>query len=77
MHNISRRLDRVEKRLCAGEKPPFILKYTDDNGVEQKIEMPADKFEGLLREIDGSGIRSPFEQLKGICRTNRKSVCAP
>ncbi len=65
MRDINRRLDRVEKQLCVGGKPPGIFKYTDDNGVEQKIEMSVHEFEELLKEIDGSGKRTPFEQVKG------------
>ena len=84
MRDIRKRLDSVEKRLHIGEKAHVISWFPDDNGVEKKIEVGADehgefvkRFQDWLREIDGSGIRSPFEQLKGICRTNGKSVCAP
>jgi len=46
MYNMGRRLDKVEKKLCIGEKPhPVII---------AGMEMTSDEFAELLKEIDGT-----------------------
>ncbi len=49
-NNISRRLEKAEKQLCVS-KPPVVFEYTDENGVEQRIEMSSADFDRLLKEI--------------------------
>ncbi|MFA5252214.1 MAG: hypothetical protein WC454_06485 [Phycisphaerae bacterium] len=50
MEQLSRRLKKMEQQLCIGDKP-VVFGYTDDKGVEQKVEMPSTDFDKLLREI--------------------------
>jgi hypothetical protein len=46
MSNINRRLEKIEKKLCIGEKPhPVIV---------AGMEMASDEFAELLKEIDGT-----------------------
>ena len=62
MNNIHSRLDKIEKQLDVGEKPPVIFMITDENSGEQRIEMPSDEFHKLLTEIDGTGRCLPSEK---------------
>jgi hypothetical protein len=50
MEQLSRRLKKIEQRLCIDDKP-VVFGYTDDKGVEQKFEMPSTVFDKLLQEI--------------------------
>ena len=50
MEQLSRRLKKIEQRLCIDDTP-IVFGYTDDKGVEQKFEMPSNEFDKLLREI--------------------------
>ena len=61
MYNIRRRVEKAEKQLCIGEKPPVVFECVDENGIEQRIEMPSDDFHKLLTEIDGTGRCLPSE----------------
>ncbi len=46
MYNLGRRLDKIEKKLCIGEKPhPVII---------ADMEMTSDELSELLKEIDGT-----------------------
>jgi len=46
MYNLGRRLDKIEKKLCIGEKPhPVII---------AGMEMASDEFAELLKIIDGN-----------------------
>jgi hypothetical protein len=49
--SIETRLEKIEKALSIGEKSSVVFEYTDDNGVEQKIEMPSTDFDKLLQKI--------------------------
>ena len=53
MYSIIKRVEKVEKQLCIGigEKPPVVFDYTDENSIDQKIEMPSEDFDKLLKEI--------------------------
>ncbi len=50
MEQLSRRLKKIEQQLCISDKP-VVFGYTDDKGVEQKVQMPSTDFDKLLREI--------------------------
>jgi hypothetical protein len=50
MEQLSRRLKKIEQQLCISDKP-VVFEYIDDNGVEQKVEMPSAEFDKMLREI--------------------------
>jgi hypothetical protein len=53
VYNIRRRLDKAEKQIGVGEKKTAVFEYTDENGVEQRIEIAWEDFVKLLQEIDG------------------------
>jgi hypothetical protein len=57
MEQLNRRLKKMEQQLCIDDKP-VVFGYTDDKGVEQKVEMPSTDFDNLLREIraDSKGL---------------------
>jgi hypothetical protein len=61
MSNINRRLEKAEKQLCVNE-PPFVFEYTDENGVEQRIEMSSADFDRLLQEISGASKGLPVRE---------------
>ena len=46
MSNINRRLEKIEKKLCIGEKPHTV--------IIAGMEMASDEFAELLKEIDGT-----------------------
>ena len=61
MKDISRRLEKAEKQLCVNE-PPVVFEYTDENGVEQRIEMSSADFDKLLKEIRGESKGLPIRE---------------
>ncbi len=46
MYNLGRRLDKIEKKLCIGEKPHHVN--------IAGMEMTSDELVELLKEIDGN-----------------------
>ena len=66
MYNISRRVEKAEKQLCIGEKPPVVFDYTDENGIEQKVEMPSEDFDKLLKEIRAENKGITIKESVGI-----------
>ena len=63
MYNFRRRLEKAEKQLCVNE-PPVVFEYTDENGAEQRIEMPSADFDRLLREINGKSKGLPIKEYR-------------
>ena len=61
MSNINRRLEKAEKQLCVNE-PPVVFEYTDENGVEQGIEMSSAEFDRLLKEISAESKGLPVRE---------------
>ncbi len=53
MYNLGRWLDKIQKKLCIGEKPHSV--------IVAGMEMASDEFAELLKEIDGKsrGLPSP------------------
>ena len=64
MYSIIKRVEKVEKQLCIGigEKPPVVFDYTDENGIDQKIEMPSDDFDKLLKDIRAESKGLPVKE---------------
>ena len=62
MYSISRRVEKAEKQLCIGEKPPVVFDYTDENGIDQKIEMPSEDFDKLLKDIRAESKGLPVKE---------------
>ena len=50
MEQFNRRLKKIEQQIGIGDKS-VVFEYTDDNGIEQKVEMPSSEFNKILREI--------------------------
>jgi len=69
MHDVHRRLGRIEKRLGLGEKDTVII---DCLGDGEAFEMDRAEFRKLLDEIDGGKGKLPCE--KGI--REGMSLCA-
>jgi len=65
MKQFSRRLKKIEQQFCISDKP-VVFEYTDDNGVEQKIEMPSTDFDKLLREIRAGSKGLPIKERVAI-----------
>lgn len=59
--SIENRLRKIEQRLCIDDKP-VVFEYTDDNGVEQKVEMSSIDFDKLLREISAESKGLPIKE---------------
>ena len=51
MRNIGRRLEKIEKRLSIDRKKMVVFPYTDENGIERKIEMTWDEWVNALKNI--------------------------
>ena len=68
MYSICRRVEKAEKQLCIGigEKPPVVFDYTDENGIDQQIEMPSDDFDKLLKEIRAENKGITIKESVGI-----------
>ncbi len=59
---IKKRIEKIEDKLNMGKEPPVIFEYTAENGIEQKIEMPSDDFDKLLKEIQSESKGLPIKE---------------
>ena len=65
MRDIQRRIEKAEKQLCINDDP-VVFAYTDENGDEQRIEMPPADFDNLLKEIRAESKGIQIKESVGI-----------
>lgn len=51
MKNINRRLGNIEKKLCIDKEETVVFPYTDENGIEHKIEMTFEEWANIIKNI--------------------------
>ena len=51
MNNINRRLKEAEKQLHIGKKKMVVIPYTDENGIEHKVELTQEQWNDIIRNI--------------------------
>ena len=69
MRRLSRRLKKIEQRLCINNEP-VVIEY----GSGQKIVMSSNVFDKLMKEIRAQRKMIPVKHLKGLPVKERIAV---
>ena len=64
MKNINRRLDNVEKQICIGNEEMVVFEYTDENSIEQKVEMTSEEWANIIKNIPPTKGVLPCQEAK-------------